>query len=143
VNLPLRSTAALLCIATFVAGAMGFTTGMVICRDADGCVAVEVSHQSHQGCHSEDDSHPEQRHQEEGQEEDSCSDTGLAAHRSERVTGFDASHFFAMNFIASAHGRGGCTLYCPALLRPSVAFDAQAGIPRAEAVGLRAIILLV
>ena len=124
---------------------MGFTTGMVICRDGDGCVAVELTHGPHQGCHSDEGDHPENGHQQgQGEEEGSCSDSVLAAQRAERVThSIDSSQFFAMNFIATAQSRSDCTLDAPVLLRPSAAMAVEAGVPRAEAVGLRAIVLLV
>lgn len=131
----------LLCLATFAAGALGFTSGMVLCRDAHGCMAVEVAHDSHQVCHADEARHPDEQPG-QGHRDEACSDFELAAQRPERAAG-DAFRFFAPNLIASALVLHDADLDLPAPRASLANVGAEPGGVRADLIALGAIVLLV
>jgi hypothetical protein len=138
-------TVSLLCLVTFVASATGVSAGRVICTDWDGCISVETRHPPHGGCHSEDhhgDDHNDAPEPEQG--DPSCQDRMTSGLLSERTTtSLDAARLFALAPPVPTLIADGCSPQCDALSGPAATrFGDVAGVPRAEVVGLRAIVLL-
>ena len=144
---PLRSIAtALLCLASLVSNALGFTSGMVICTDADGCVAVEAAHVAHRGCHSDDeadlDHHDEAPR--EDHEDQSCVDVSLDTQRPEPVTaGVEALRLAGAHSIDLTHSVIARATDCPVTPCRTSSVTFEVGALRADFTGLRSIILLV
>src|SRR5688500_9888327 len=144
---PVRSIAtAFLCLASLVSNALGFTSGMVICTDADGCVAVEAAHVAHRGCHSDDEA--DVVHHDEAPPEDhedrSCVDISLDTQRPAPATaGVDALRLAGVHFIALAHPVIARGMDCPVTPCRTSSVTFEVGALPADCTGLRAIILLV
>ena len=143
---PLRIfTAALVCLATFASSTLGFTNGMVLCTDSDGCVAREPAHEAHRGCHS--DAGSEAGHEGEPahlpHEQTVCRDVSLDALRPECVTApIDPPRLCAANPAALPYAASACPPSLSITLRELASITIEAGVPRADRIGLRAIILL-